>query len=216
MLLVKANFSLFQLLCFPCLGNKSLKLKLKLVRLLIIWSGYWSFGQVIDHLVRLLITWSGYWSLGQVIDHLVRLSITSSGYWPLGRVIDHLVRLLTTWSVYWSLGQVTDYLVKLLTTWSDHWSPGEDGVLDSHSRRQEVSSRSIQRQKCFAHRRTKKVQKEGNMTKVLHASLLSLRPTGDFFPVFVLSINLLLSSASISQSATFFKSFFYFPPHRFY
>ena len=52
------------------------------------------------------------------------------------------------------------------------------------------------------------------MTKALHASklsLLSLRPTGDFFPVFVLSINLLLSSASISQSATSFKSFFLFP-----
>ena len=50
------------------------------------------------------------------------------------------------------------------------------------------------------------------MTKALHASklsLLSLRPTGDFFPVFVLSINLLLSSASISQSAIFFKSFLF-------
>ena len=114
--------------------------------------------------------------------------------------------LLIIWSGYWPLDQVIDHLFRLLTTWSDHKSPGEDGVLDSHSRRQEVSSRSIQRQKCFAHRRTKKVQKEGNMTKVLHASLLSLRPTGDFFPVFVLSINLLLSSASISQSATSFFS----------
>ena len=107
--------------------------------------------------------------------------------------------------------RVIDHLFRLLTTRSDHWSPGEDGVLDSHSRRQEVSSRSIQRHKCFAHRTIKKIQKEGNLTKVLHASklsLLSLRPTGDSFSVFVLSINLLLSSASISQSATFFKSFF--------
>ena len=120
-----------------------------------------------------------------------------------------MVRLLIIWSGDSPPGQVIDHLFRLLTTWSDHWSPGEDGVLDSHSRRQEVSSRSIQRQKCFSHRRTKKVQKEGNMTKVLHASklsLLSLRPTGDSFSVFVLSINLLLS---ISQSATFFKSFLF-------